>query len=276
MTAAQKTFIGVLLFAGIAASQFLYDANKVTIAEVLPSSITPETARLLDMGFHSTVGSFLWIKTMPEILDFFNRKSEYTSDLAYLNTVDPKLSYPYAFSIITLPAIPKALYPNALSDSMAIGERGLANADPDWRIAYYMATNYYVQLKDFNNALKYFNIAAQTPGVPYFAKRFAENFGADAKDRDRTRDLWMSIRDTTNDENTKERAEAYIERLNMFDYLEAATAQYKKKYGVYPTNINQLIEKHVIPGVPQDPFGFTFVVNSNGTAGIDLSGTPGQ
>ena len=50
-------------------TQSAYDATKNVLAEPLPSSITPETVRMLDLGFDSTVGSFLWVITMPEILD---------------------------------------------------------------------------------------------------------------------------------------------------------------------------------------------------------------
>ena len=134
-----------------------------------------------------------------------------------------------------------------------------------------MATNYYLDFHDTKDALLYFNMAAQTPGVPYYALRFAENFGAEQKDRDRTRDLWESIRDTTNDPDTKARAQAYIDRLDIFDYLEAAAAQYKKLYGTEPANVNQLVQKNIIPSIPQDPFGFTFIINKDGTASIDLT-----
>jgi len=194
-----KFLIICALIAAIAATQFLYDATKVTPSTALPSSITPETVRMLDMGFSPTVASFLWVNTMPEILDFFNHKTEYLSDLSYLTTVDPKFGYPYAFSVLTLPIVPTSTDFNPIIAAQAIGEQGLQNADPDWRIPYYMGTNYYLAEHDMKDAALYFDIAARTPGVPYYAQRFAENFGNEQKDRDRTIALWETIRDTTND-----------------------------------------------------------------------------
>jgi hypothetical protein len=259
------------LLAAIAGVQSLYDAARPPSGAALPSSITPETVRMLDMGFHATAASFLWVNTMPEVLDLFNNKTEYVGDVQYLTAVDPKLGYPYAFSVLILPAVPTSTgYLAGLQDAMTIGEEGLKNADPDWRIPYYMATNYYLQLHDMKDAALYFDMAARTPGVPYYAQRFAENFGNEQKDRDRTIALWETIRDTTNDPDTKARAQAYIDHLEIFDYLEAAAAQYKKEYSMFPTDLNQLVVKGVIPTIPEDPFGSLFVINKDGTVSVNL------
>ncbi len=268
-----KFLIIVFLVTAIAGIQFSYDATRLATDASLPNSITPETVRMFDMGFHSTAASFLWVNTMPEILDLFNDKTEYLTDVAYLSAVDPRLGYPYAFSVLTLPAVPTSTgYTTGLADAMAIGQQGLKNADPDWRIPYYMATNYYLAMHDMKDAALYFYIAGRTPGVPYYAQRFADNFGIEQKDRDRTIALWESIRDTTNDPDTKARAQAYIDHLEIFNYLEAAAAQYKDAYGAFPKNLDQLIEKNIIPSIPPDPFGYTFIIDSkNGVVSLDLA-----
>jgi 1-deoxy-D-xylulose 5-phosphate reductoisomerase len=157
---------------------------------------------------------------------------------------------------------------------MTIGQEGLRNADPDWRIPYYMALNYFVTLKDPEDALKYFDLAAQTPGVPDYARRFALNFGSPASERKKTEELWTTIRDSSNDPATKNRAQAYIDRLEIFDYLEAAVKAYQQKNGMEPTSLDQLVQKGVIPEIPQDPFGYTFILNKDGTVGIDLDKPP--
>ncbi len=263
-----------LLLAAVMAAQWLYDATAAPQPPGLGAGLTPETVRMLDMGFHSTVGSFLWIATMPEILDLFNGRTEYVSGVAYLNAVDPKLSYPYAFSVLTLPMIPVASgYTTGLADAMAIGKRGIAQADPDWRIPYYMATNYYLDEHDTAKAALYFDLAARTPGVPFFARRFAENFGNEQKDRDRMIALWKTIRDTTNDPATKARAQAYVDHLEIFNYLEAAAAQYKARYGTFPANLNLLVSHGIIPAIPPDPFGYQFIIGKTGVVTLNLAAT---
>ena len=267
-----KTGISLFLFAAIIFFQYGYDATAVS-APSASARLSPGFIRAVDMGFHAPAASFAWIGTMPEILDlFFNGKTGYFSDLDFVTGVDPKMSYPYAFSVITLPAITSLS--NAVTTANAIGERGLAVADPDWRIPFYMATNYYLELKDKNDALRYFDIAARTPGVPSTTERFAINFSIGFGSRDQTKALWVAIRDTTNDEFMKQRAQAYINRLDELDYLEVAAKQYKSAYGTYPKTPNDLVVKNIIPQIPQDPFGYSFIMDPDGTATIDVAHPP--
>jgi hypothetical protein len=271
-----KALILVLLVLVIVVLQYDYDLAKGPAPASLASYTSPEFIRVADMGFHSTVASALWAGTMPEVLDLFAGKTEYIADEAYVNAVDPKLSYPYAFSVLTLPAIPASDFAGDASDSLAlaIGRQGIANADLDWRIPYYMAIDYYLDDKNTEDALQYFDIAARTPGVPEYAERFAENFGIGTNERAKTEELWETIASSTNDEATKERAEAYVTRLQIFDYLEAAAKIYKAQVGVFPTSTQELVTAKIIPYVPQDPFGFIFIFRPGGQADIDLNTPP--
>ncbi|HVN26762.1 MAG TPA: hypothetical protein VMT99_03905 [Candidatus Paceibacterota bacterium] len=269
-----KALIVILFIAAIAATQYDYDLVKPSGPPSLASYTSPEFVRLVDMGFHSTVASALWAGTMPEILDLFVGKTEYVSDVAYVSSVDPKLGYPYAFSVIAIPAIPAGRFAGQdASDTiaLAIGRKGLENVQNDWRIPYYMAIDYYLDAKDERSALTYFDVAARTPGIPDYAERFALNFGVGANQRATTEELWLTIASSTNDEATRERAQAYVTRLQIFDYLEAAARIYKQARGTYPTSTDELVAARVIPEVPPDPFGYTFVFRSGGHADIDVT-----
>jgi len=271
---AGKIVVMICLLLLVVLLQYEYDATSVALPSNDTGGLSPFMIREIDMGFNSTAASFMWVTTMPEILDLWRGRTEYFSDLAAVNAVDPKLGYPYAFSVLTLPIVPTSSYPQALAQSFVIGQEGLQNADPDWRIPYYMAINYYLDEKDLKDALTYFNIAADTPGIPQYAERFALNFGIGQNERDRVRDLWETVYESTNDPAEKARAEAYIFRLNIFDYLDAASKQYKTEFGVYPTSTQELVTKGIIPFVPQDPFGFTFIIKPDGTSDIDLTKLP--
>lgn len=274
LTPLTKTITLALLLLLVMALQLEYDATKLALPSSNVQTVSPFMVRLLDMGFHPAVGSFLWATTMPEILDMWNQKKEYFSDLAFVNAVDPKLSYPYAFSVLTLPAVPANDDPNAVAQADAIGQQGIANADPDWRIPYYMATNEFLYAKNDEAAAEYYNIAAETPGIPAYAQRFSLNFGIETDQRQKVEQLWETIMDSTNDPDEKARAQAYIDHLEDFDYLDAASAIYKKEFGKYPTSTAELVAKGVIPSVPVDPFGFTFIIQGDGTSAIDLNTLP--
>jgi hypothetical protein len=268
-----KSILLVVLFVAIIASQIAYDATKISLPAGTASGISPEFVRLADMGFHGAVGSFSWIQTMPEILDlYFRGNTKYLADLDFVNQVDPRLGYPYAFSAITLPALVRL--PNHDAIAVAIGARGVRDADPDWRIPYYTAADYYLDLKDTASAIRYYDIAAHTPGIPAYAKQFALNFSLFPDDRAKTEALWVTIRDTTNDETLKERAQAYIDRLQIFTYLEAAAQAYKTRYGHFPATLDDLVAQGVIPEIPPDPFGYGLKINEKGVVELDLTKPP--
>jgi hypothetical protein len=268
-----RATILVLLFCAIVSSQVGYDVVKVSLPPGTASSVSPEFVRLVDMGFHGAAASFLWIPTMPEVLGiYFEGSTQYLADLDYVNSVDPKLSYPYAFSVLTLPALVRL--PNRDAVASAIGARGLANADPDWRLPYYLAAHYYLDLNDMAAAAQYYDLVARTPGIPAYAARFALNFDAMPDTRAKAEALWASIYETTNDEVLKQRAAEYVARLEMFDALEAAARAYKLKYGAFPATLEDLVSKGILAQLPQDPFGFTFQIESDGTVGLDLTKMP--
>jgi hypothetical protein len=276
LSSAKKFALLALLFLLVVFLQYAGDA-VARAAPPIPqgeSGISPLMMRFADLGFHPAVASFSWITTMPEILDFFNGKTEYFGDLAFVNAVDPKMSYPYAFSVLTLPAVPTSTFPGAVTDAIAIGKQGIQNADPDWRTPYYMAMNYYLWLHDEKDALTYFDIAAHTPGVPQFAERFSLNFGIGTNERQTTEELWRTIASSTNDTFEEQRARAYVEHLTDLDYLDAASKAYRQQFGAYPTSTTALTVKGIIPSVPQDPFGFDFIINKDGTAAVDFTNLP--
>ncbi len=260
----------ILLLVAVIFSQVGYDATKPVPVAGAAANISPDLIRAVDMGFHGSMASFLWVGTMPEIIDIIlNRGTEYIADERYVNAVDPKMAYPYAFTVLTLPAA--AHYAGRVTDALAIGEDGMRNSDPDWRIPYYMATDYFLELKDTKNALWYYNLAAHTPNIPDYALRFSLNFGIKSNDRQKTKDLWATIRDSANDSDTKARAQAYIDRLDIFDYLDAASKLYQQKYDRVPASPVALVTGGIIPAVPEDPFGFTFIMNPDGTSGINTT-----
>lgn len=265
-----KSVVLVLLLVAVVVFQVGYDATKPTAPSSASAGLSPDFVRAVDMGFHAPVGSFVWIATMPEILDaVLSGKMEYLADERYVNVVDPKLSYPYAFTVLVLPAAEK--YTARISDALAVGTAGIRNADPDWRIPYYMAADYFLELKDNKNALWYYNLAAHTPGIPDYALRFSLNFGIRSGERQKVEDLWATIRDSSNDLDTEARAQAYIDRLKMFDYLDAASRAYQSRYGRIPTSTGALVAGNIIPAIPKDPFGFTFMINQDGTSGINTT-----
>jgi hypothetical protein len=270
-TAFIKTVVVLVLLAAIVLLQAGYDAVTPPATQNPATELPPTFVRAMDLGFNAAAGSFLWVGTMPEILDaVMDGRMEYVADEEYVNGIDPKLSYPYAFTVLVLP-LAKKYDENSVMQALAIGRQGIHDADPDWRIPYYMASDYFLELKDDKDALWYYHLAAITPGIPDYALRFSLNFGIKSNERQKTEELWRTIGASSNDPATKQLAQAYVTRLEIFDYLDAASKAYQKRYGLIPTSTAALVAGGIIPAVPQDPFGFTFIINKNGTSGINTT-----
>ena len=59
----------------------------------------------------------------------------------------------------------------------------------------------------------------------------------------------------------------------LFDYLEEAARAYHRRFGLYPSTPRALMERGIIPELPQDPFGIPIYFNFDGT--ITLNGPNG-
>ncbi len=257
------------LFGGITGMQYFYDAANVKSAQT-DFAISPEFLKSVDMGLHSALASYLWLfKTRTELVQFLflpkdkqaQGYSRLARDIDAINTIDPRYSAPYAFSVIVLPA---STYAGKIQAAIDIGRKGVEQADPDWQIPFYLAVTYHLDLKDRVNAARYFDIAGHTPGIPELVRVFSLNYGTIPTVREQTKQIWNAIYETTDDPATKERAEAYIVHLNILDYLETAAKTYKIRFGAYPKDVEDLISKQIIPQVPPDPFGFEFEIGTNG------------
>ncbi|HUZ92510.1 MAG TPA: hypothetical protein VNG29_00735 [Candidatus Paceibacterota bacterium] len=266
ISAALKRTGILLLLAGVIFLQVGYDRAKPQGQEAEAPQLSLPMVKAFDLGLDSAAAGFYWVNQvifeLPTLKYGFDK---FTEDLAFVNALDPRFSFPYYWTVLLLP---DTNYPDAANAAIAIGTRGVQQADPDWRVSFFLATTYYLDKNDWTNAAKYFNLAAQDPGAPFYIVRFSENFGIAPNVRERTKEVWQAIAQSSDDPVTKARAEAYVARLDMFDFLEQAVRVYKQQYGKFPAKIGDLVSGGILTALPQDPFGFQFQIYQDGTVGI--------
>lgn len=66
----------------------------------------------------------------------------------------------------------------------------------------------------------------------------------------------------------KERALAYVYHFELMNFLEVQANEYKTRFGEYPEHIEQLVENNILTKIPEDPFGYSFIIDSDGRARI--------
>lgn len=248
----------VMIFAfliTIGATQYYFDIQKGIRPRIPPSTIPAEIIKMVDLGLHSAASSLMWIYTIQQATDYPQELPELIQNV---NKLDPRFSYPYAFGALILPAF------NMNDQAIEIAERGIANADPDWRIPYYLATTYHIFLKDRKNAALYFDLAAKTSNAPDNIKIVASRYGTSKSTREQTKTIWESIYENSNDELVKESARAHLVQIEILGLLEKAVSIYKQKLGKYPENINDLVSAKILKAIPPSPFGLEFYLSTDG------------
>ncbi len=232
--------------------QYQTDIYKARRPDIEPTILSAGVVKLADLGLHSAASSYMWLSEVQSATSYGNKIPEYTD---VITALDPKFGYPYAFAVLILPDF------KMFNQAIEIGKKGLVQADPDWRIADYMATVYHIFLKDRKNAAFYFDMAAHTPGAPEKIKQISANYGASADLRSQSREIWTSIYENSNDEVVQRRAKAYVTHYEVLDFMDEAVKRYKARYRVYPDSIEDLVTKKIIKAVPPDPFGLKYVID---------------
>ena len=252
-----KKILPIIFLALVISSQYYFDLEKLQRPIVPPTVLPVKAIKLANLGLNSATSALLWIYTVQEIPI---KTGEF---IETINKLDPRFSYPYAFAEFFLPSI------RSIDQAVEIGKRGLRNADSDWRIPYYLATTYHIFLKDRKNAAFYFNMAANTPGAPEKIKSIAARYGISRTTIEQTKQIWISIYETSNDEIIIERARNNIIHIEIVEVLEKAISLYKQRYGYYPKELTDLINSKILKAIPESPLGIKFGIGTAGKITIE-------
>ncbi|MBM3261469.1 hypothetical protein FJY93_03550 [Candidatus Kaiserbacteria bacterium] len=256
----KKVGVAVLLLCAVALAQWGYDASKP------PEVFTPlvvfpvPVLRSAGLGLDSALASLIWLNAIQQIGEVYGSYEGLIGDIRTINALDPQFAYPYAFAELVIPS----LDPSKLSDAIAIGQRGVEHT-ADWRIPFYLASTYVVHLDDRENALKYFGIAARTPGIPSRIQATALNYGTQKDKRAQTKAIWESLYESSDDELLREQAYTNLVHIGILEMLEEGIRRYKASKGKNPKEVQDLVRAGLIREVPQDPLGFVYTIADDGT-----------
>ncbi len=252
----------ICLLTGLFTTQYFFDQNKKKQSPTEPMVLKAEIVKVLDLGLHNAAADFSWLSA----IQYFGgpSKSNYKALDSYLYLsadLDSKFSYPYAFSSLVLPSIGKT------DEAIDLAQRGIRDANPDWRIPYFLATTYHIEKKDSKNASYYFDIAAHTKDAPAGIKKVAASYGSRPDMREQTKQIWLGIYESSNDEIVKERAKNYIIHYEILSFLEEAAKEYKKQFQKFPETAEMMVPS-ILKNIPTDPLGLEFKFDETGRAVI--------
>jgi tetratricopeptide (TPR) repeat protein len=178
--------------------------------------------------------------------------------------LDPYFLDPYYFGATTL-----AWDADKVTEADMLLEKAMRRRTWDWTIPFYLGFNHFYFLRNNEKASEYLMEAARRPGgLMGFAPTLAARLSYKGRQTENSIFFLEEILRKTDDEKTRYIYELRLNALKKILHLEKASDFYKKKFGRYPKNLNQLVATKVIKEIPQDPYGGKFYIEGDGTIKI--------
>ena len=227
------------------------------------------------LGFQSLGADVLWL----QVLQVLGQREVPAQDYAWayqaldvITTLDPHYVYVYDAGGLIL-----AELAGQIEWSNQLLKKGLA-ANPDaWRLAFQLGFNSFFHLHDYQAAADYMAMAAKLPGRPAYVPELAARLYGEAHHPELALSFLAAMRQHNTDTTTaalleRRYQEALVERDLLL--LDQAVRQYREAHGSSPLTLEVLVQEHLLPQIPVEPFGGQYRLDS--ATGQVLSSTNPQ
>lgn len=256
-------FLGISYVAQIYYDGWLrYSDPKVNVSYnvfIEPQPLSPAVAKAVSLGATEFMADYYWL----QFIQYYgggDPNGRYRKLPELLNTVtdlSPKFLLAYQTGLLDLPA------EGYVNEAIALGEKGERNLPDRWEIPYYTGLVYHIYKKDFANAAKQFDIAANLPGAPVSTQLFAGIYHNNANQREIAYAIFKNLYDTSTDQFIKDRASKYVGHLEGLFQLQDSVTKFQNQYGRLPKNLSELVTSKIIPAIPVSPLGATYSYDPN-------------
>ncbi|MGE3273521.1 MAG: tetratricopeptide repeat protein [Vicinamibacterales bacterium] len=238
--------------------------------------------RAMTLGFDEVTADVYWMRA---VVYYGGRRLEQGTnrnyDLLYplldlVTTLDPRFTVAYRFGAIFLAeAYPDG--PGRPDLAVQLLRRGL-DQDPDnWEYMQDIGFIHYWWLHDYRAAARWFERAGAVEGAPPWLSLLAANTLSQGGDRQSSRLLWRSLLESSDLDWIQATARlrlAQFDALDQIDQLNEAADRFQARAGRRPSTWRDLATVLPLRGVPRDPAGAPYVLDS-GTGRVTLSpGSP--
>jgi hypothetical protein len=181
-------------------------------------------------------------------------------------TLDPRFNIAYRFGAIFL----AEAYPGGAGRpdlAVALLEKGLRDRPDKWEYMQDIGFVHYWWRHDYQAASQWFDRASQAPGAPWFLKSLAATTLAEGGDRQSSRIMWESIRQSAEIDWLKRDAERRLMQLDVMDFLpgpQRAVDQWMAVNGAAPRDWDVLVKAGLIPGIPADATQTPYEIDPSG------------
>jgi len=269
-----------LLLAGVVVLQRGIDAQRNTV-EKQGDELLVESGPLLkklSLGYEALLGELYWTRAVQYYgakLPTSDRDFSLLAPLLNLaTTLDPNLVPAYHFGAFFLSE--KQGGAGRPDLAVELVKKGVAANPDNWLLASDLGFLYYMRLNDYEKAAAAYFETSKIPGAPQMFKVLAARIASKGGALDTSRMIWSQVYETTNDEQVKKKALEELKGLKAQSdemLLDQLAEEYHGRFGRYPQSPRELVDAHMIQGVPVDPDGYPYNFGPDGKAQLDPKST---
>jgi tetratricopeptide (TPR) repeat protein len=231
----------------------------------------------LVLGYDALASDVYWMRAVIYYGTKHRAEGRRSYDLLHpllelVTTLDPHFRRAYRFGAIFL----AEAYPEGAArpdQAIALLERGIAQDGGRWE--YYLDIGFvnYWWRHDYKSAAEWFARGAERPSAPEWLKPLAATTLAQGGDRQSSRFLWTELLRANDTDWLRQAAEHRLKQLDAMDAIDQVTMllkRFRDREGAMPKTWQELVAAERLPGVPVDPAGVPFVVDT-ATGRVDVS-----
>jgi tetratricopeptide (TPR) repeat protein len=231
----------------------------------------------LSLGYDSLLADIYWTRAVQY---YGGKRRDHDPNFELLaplldltTTLDPHLLVAYKFGAIFLAEPPPK---GAGRPDLAVNliRRAIMNNPEDWRLWADLGFIYYWDMKDYKKAAEVYLEGGRRPGAREWMKVMAAKIAEEGGSRRTSRFLWEQIYFSTQDRDIRRNALEHLQSLTAeedAEHLEELAAQFHQRFGRFPASARELVEAGILPGVPVDPAGYSYVLTPDGNAHLNPS-----
>ncbi|RMG57205.1 MAG: hypothetical protein D6713_10135 [Deltaproteobacteria bacterium] len=214
-----------------------------------------DLVKRFSFGFDNFLADIYWLRVIQ-----YAAEKRYTRNglewmyrsVDLITELDPRFETAYQFGGIVL-----AFDPDFVDESIEILEKGMRNIPDRWVFPFYIGFNYFFYLRQFDRAAEYLMKASELPGAPAYLPLLATRLLAEARKPETALVFLKGMLEKTQDPTLREKIKDRIRRVQVerdLLFLEEGVKAFRERFGRYPRNLRELVEKRVIRRIPPEPF----------------------
>lgn len=271
-----KTNIFIAILLACAISGVVFFQNRIAIrrfAYTVPDQLIylppKEYAQALSMDYSGLWSDIIWIRMLQYFGGHFMTDKEFKNvDRMFdvLFALDPYFKDGYSFCGLVM-----GEEMGQVDAAVSFMDIGIENIPNDFRIAFDAGFMLMQSSKDYDRAKIYFEKALEKENCPDYVKRIIPHMESEAGRYKGALKYYVIGLKEAREKNDTIAANIYERKIKEtqkkidLKILNDAVAIYFRRYDQFPDDIQQLVSRRVLRGIPADPYGGKYHIQATGT-----------